>query len=78
MMLHALHYDVAFYVPGNKWHPGVQKHHFLFTAMTPRGQEQLECAPYGEYKNGHLIITCESEATDVMDHVDTLEVYLSH
>ena len=77
-MLHALHYDVAFYVPGNKWHPGVQKGHFLFSALTPRGAEQLGSAPYGEYRDGQLTLTCGAEATEVMDHVEPLEVYLAY
>ncbi|GAN50955.1 hypothetical protein ME121_5014 [Methylobacterium sp. ME121] len=57
---------------------GAQKERFLFTAMTPRGQEQLKSAPYGEYRDGHLIIARETEATKVMDHVDTLEVHMSY
>lgn len=77
-MLHSLHHDVAFYVPGNAWHPGERKDRFLFTALTTRGLEQLQSAPWGSLSNGHLSVSCENEATEVMDHMDPLEVYMSH
>lgn len=77
-MLHSLHHDVAFYVPGNTWHPGEHKDRFLFTALTTRGREQLQSAPWGDFSDGHLSVSCETEATDVMDHIETLEVYMSH
>lgn len=78
MMLHPLHYDVACYSPRNKWHPGEVKESFLFTALTPRGLEQLSKAPLGNFKDGRLTVEGEAEATDVMDYIDILEVYVCH
>lgn len=78
MMLHSLHYDVACYTPGHKWHPGALKEGFHFTALTPRGLELLRTAPCGVFKAGSLNVTCEDAATDIMDHIEVLEVYLAH
>ena len=76
-MLHSLHYDVAYFTPGNKRHPGSHTEH-CFTALTQRGLEQLKTVPCGELRDGRLIVIEEAEATEIMDHIEALEVYLFH
>lgn len=77
-MLHTYHYDVAFYVPGHKRHPGKLKQQFAFTALTQRGLRHLERAPFGELIEGCLYVGDEGEASDVMDHIEDLEIHMSH
>ena len=77
-MLHTLHYDVAFYNPGHKRHPGELKQQFAFTALTQRGLEHLTTAPFGKLSDGCLYVAGEDEASDVMDHIEDLAVHVPH
>lgn len=77
MMLHSLHYDVAFYNPGHRRHPGELKQQFAFAALTQRGLEQLKAVPFGKLSGGCLHVAGEEEASDVMDRIEHLEVHVS-
>ncbi|WP_419830603.1 hypothetical protein [Methylobacterium sp.] len=77
-MLHALHYDVAFFNKGHSRHPGTSSGHYAFAALTPKGREKLESAPVGKWETDYLSVSTDDEAEDIMDHILTLEVHIDY
>lgn len=75
-MLHSLHYDVAFYAPGHHRHPGPVTSECVFYALTPLGRERLETAPFGVMEDGRLRVAEEEEASDVVWHLEPVDVYM--
>lgn len=76
-MFHALHYDIAFYPRGHRRHPGPLSHQHVFAALTPRGLERLTTAPFGNWTDERLCVADDEDASDVMDHIEGLEVHVS-